>query len=417
MKVLWFINTPGSAKKYLEVNVTGGGWIEGLTDLLKNDVELSIVFYYPKKCVNFEYDNVKYYPIVNGRLIGLLKNKLNIVQYEDDLMNYINIINIVKPDVIHIHGTENPFGCIIGKVDIPIVISIQGIITVYYYKFLSGLDYRYLRIRKIIGKRLIDILLGDSFCKVYTKFKKYGERERNNLLKCKFVIGRTDWDRRVSRVLAPFSRYYHNDEVMRSIFYEQKWEYNELKKVVIHTTNGNSYYKGLEVIAMSLTILSNLGYDVEWRVAGVNDFSDIVEIVKAKLKDKYPIKGLIYLGSLGERDLLNSLLSANLYVMPSHVENSSNALCEAMMLGMPCIATYAGGTSSILKNGEEGVLIQDGDPWSLSGAIIELIQDVEMSMTYGANARKTALKRHDRARIALDIKNIYFEMIQAGYNN
>jgi hypothetical protein len=33
-----------------------------------------------------------------------------------------------------------------------------------------------------------------------------------------------------------------------------------------------------------------------------------------------------------------------------------------MIIGMPCIATFAGGTASMLKSDEEGILIQDGDP-------------------------------------------------------
>lgn len=42
--------------------------------------------------------------------------------------------------------------------------------------------------------------------------------------------------------------------------------------------------------------------------------------------------------------------------MPSHIENSPNNLCEAMILGMPCIATDAGGTSTLLSNMKDGLL-------------------------------------------------------------
>jgi glycosyltransferase involved in cell wall biosynthesis len=96
-----------------------------------------------------------------------------------------------------------------------------------------------------------------------------------------------------------------------------------------------------------------------------------------------------------------------MYVMASHIENSSNSLCEAMILGMPCIATYAGGTASLLKDNEDGILIQDGDPWSLSGAILELYNNPQKAVDYGKNARNKALIRHDKERIATDLLAIY----------
>jgi glycosyltransferase involved in cell wall biosynthesis len=110
---------------------------------------------------------------------------------------------------------------------------------------------------------------------------------------------------------------------------------------------------------------------------------------------------------LNERELIEKLKEAHIYIMPSHIENSSNSLCEAMILGMPCIATYAGGTGSILKDGEEGILIQDGDPWAMAGAILELYRNKELSIKYGINARNRALKRHDKNKIVNDLLEIY----------
>ena len=97
--------------------------------------------------------------------------------------------------------------------------------------------------------------------------------------------------------------------------------------------------------------------------------------------------------------------------MPSHIENSPNNLCEAMILGLPCIATHAGGTASILKDHEEGFIIQDGDPWVMAGAIIEMINNPEQAILYGQNARKKALVRHDREAIVKSLLETYQDII------
>jgi len=222
------------------------------------------------------------------------------------------------------------------------------------------------------------------------------------------VIGRTFWDRRISSVLAPNARYYHGDEVLREGFYTHIWKYKKHDKFVIFTTNGNRIYKGFETLCQSISILIEAGFTkFEWQVAGVSDESHIVNVVKKKLGELYPKQALKVLGSLHEQELIDNLLGSNLYVMPSHIENSPNNLCEAMILGMPCVATFAGGTGSILSDKKEGLLVQDGDPWAMAGAILEIANNPDQAIIYGENARKTALKRHNKDKIVNDLLSTY----------
>jgi len=125
----------------------------------------------------------------------------------------------------------------------------------------------------------------------------------------------------------------------------------------------------------------------------------------------YPVNGPRFLGNLNERELIQAMLKAHIYVMPSHIENSPNSLCEAMILGMPCITTLAGGTTSLLKDKKEGLVIQDGDPWSLAGALLEILDYPEVASQYGENARITALARHDPEKIVKDLLAIYNSII------
>jgi len=81
-----------------------------------------------------------------------------------------------------------------------------------------------------------------------------------------------------------------------------------------------------------------------------------------------------------------------------------------MILGMPCIATFAGGTSSLLIDNTSGILIQDGDPWSLAGAIIELQNNPKKAIRLGNNAKLQADLRHDSNKILHDLRNIYYSV-------
>ena len=129
MKVLWFTNTPANADEFYNIKLAGtGGWLKSLNKVLQEEVDLHIAYYYKSsELSSFVYEKTHYHPIKKNRNFKIaLKKAFNIVMDSDDLELYLKIIRLVNPDIIHIHGTENAFGCIIGKTDIPTVVSIQG---------------------------------------------------------------------------------------------------------------------------------------------------------------------------------------------------------------------------------------------------------------------------------------------------
>jgi glycosyltransferase involved in cell wall biosynthesis len=66
---------------------------------------------------------------------------------------------------------------------------------------------------------------------------------------------------------------------------------------------------------------------------------------------------------------------ADVFVLPSHSEGSSNVLLEAMMARVPIVATNAGGNSEIVLGGHSGLLVPIGDSPGLANAIVQLLQD------------------------------------------
>jgi glycosyltransferase involved in cell wall biosynthesis len=417
MKVLWFSNTAALGGDIINKGnrIKGtGGWMYALNVALQKKVELSLTFHYAYNKPNFAYQNTNYYPIYTGNIVleNFKKRFLGKVYDEDFLDQYLEIINEVKPDIIHIHGTENSFLSILGKVDIPVVISIQGNLNVYHHKFFSGYHGGYLKLKdnKITLK---SVLFGRyNFNKGYKTMQGMVAVEKKQLKIAENIIGRTQWDRRITRVLAPNSKYYIGNEMLRQGFYTNEWN-NSYKSgtIKLFTTNGNNYYKGFETLCYALHLLTGIGVEVEWHVAGIKKDSLINKITRKQLQAKYPEKGLVLLGSLDEDELIHELKNSHIYIMPSHIENSPNNLCEAMMLGMPCIATYAGGTGSMLEDGKEGILIQDGDPWAMAGAIIELATDPGKVLVYGKAARLKALKRHDKDTIISNLIETYSNII------
>ena len=173
---------------------------------------------------------------------------------------------------------------------------------------------------------------------------------------------------------------------------------------------GTDLYKGLETILQSAELLLSNNFNFIWNVAGINNYDQVIRIIEAHEKSTFKACNVKFLGALNEKDLVDLMLNCDLFVSPSHIENSPNSVCEAMILGMPIIATCAGGTSSLLENKKEGILIQDGDPWAMAGAIMEMLESRKVAITLGEAARIRALKRHDPKRVVGEYLSIYSEI-------
>ncbi|MFD0750783.1 glycosyltransferase family 4 protein [Mucilaginibacter calamicampi] len=410
LKILWFSLSPGLSATHVNNNYMGLGWLKALESNIQDKVDLSIAFYHHDDHEPFTLGNTRYFPVKRykkGKVSEMLERITNSLESDRHIATFLKIIDEVKPDVIHVHGTETNYGLIQKYTDIPVVLSIQSIITVYHHKYFSTINH--FHVRKY--SRVKEFILFRSFNNVYRRFNKMAQRELDIYRHTKHVIGRTAWDKRVASILAPNAIYHHNDEVLRSGFYQKQWAASLNSKITLFTTNGPDIYKGIETLLHCALLLDMINISFEWRVAGLNVNDETVAIA-AKVVGKPISKNIKFLGTVAEDDLITQMLQASIYVSTSHIENSPNSLCEAQILGMPCVTTNAGGTSTLIQDGKEGIVIQDGDPFVMAGAIVEMINDYKKAADYGRNSRKTALERHDPQKITNELLDIYNAVAQ-----
>ena len=411
MRILWFTNTPSSASKKLNEKITIGGWMISLEKHLAkiNSIELGVAFPYGYSGTdNFKIDRTEYfsfpYPKDKGKILGLRGRLAHNIEPKSEINYYLDIVNKFKPDLIQIFGSERSFGLIIPHINIPVLIHIQGNLTVYEKKWFSGLSswniFRY--------SNLKDLILGYNIWHQYFLFKKRAFREQTIFTHCKYFMGRTDWDRRITKTLAPNSRYFHCDELLREEFFNASWIKPENTKTKLFSIVSSSTYKGIETILETAILLKKHKLlEFEWHIAGISSNDEIVKIIERKTKQKFSDNHTYLKGSLSTDYLLKELMTSNCFVHPSHIENSANSICEAMLIGLPVIATYAGGTPSLINNGEEGLLVQDGDPYALAGAILELINDKDLLNNISQKASLRAKKRHNPEKVVKDLLTIY----------
>lgn len=89
-------------------------------------------------------------------------------------------------------------------------------------------------------------------------------------------------------------------------------------------------------------------------------------------------------------DLHQKISNAGIFVMTSEFEGLSNALLEAMMLGIPCISTDYPGVDEVITDRENGILVPCGDVGKLSDEIRKLLTDDKLRENLSKNAYLTA---------------------------
>lgn len=98
-----------------------------------------------------------------------------------------------------------------------------------------------------------------------------------------------------------------------------------------------------------------------------------------------------YAAFLGWRDDIPELLGqSDLFVLCSDNEGVPHAVREAMLAGLPVIATAVGGLPEIIQHGETGFLIPKDAPESLENAIEHCLLNPGVRRSVGENARRFA---------------------------
>lgn len=127
-------------------------------------------------------------------------------------------------------------------------------------------------------------------------------------------------------------------------------------------------------------------------VAGAPDGVGIYEGLLA-LRAELGVEALVRFAGFVE-EAAAFLAGADGYVLSSSREGFSLATVEAMLAGVPVVATRCGGPEALVADGETGVLVPPRDPEALAAAMAALLLDPAAAAARAARARAEARDRH-----------------------
>jgi len=411
VRALWFSPVePGPVRRKANMPpALEGSWVDNLLMAIAGKSNMTIAVAsageYPYE--SLEVDGVTYFHLPRetlpaGRVRRVTRNWARCVKPSELLAPAQELVSRVKPDVAHVFGTENPFGLLASRTSVPCLVSLQGLTMACADAYFRGVAPSEL-VRLALSR---EFLRGASEIHGYLRMRLLARQELEVLRTATHFAGRTDWDRSIVSAFNPNAHYHHLDEILRPLFYTKKWE-GRAGPPVVFSTSSPMLFKGTEVLLKALSILSQTGIRLRLRVAGVPDEGQVSRFYR-RVACREGVEGQVtWLGRVDAERLADELCTCSLFVHPSHVDNSPNSLAEAMLLGVPCIASNAGGIPSLLRHGKHGLLFPDGDAAALAGSIRSMVHEPAVAAELGAAARKRALARHDPETVANGLLDIY----------
>ena len=146
-------------------------------------------------------------------------------------------------------------------------------------------------------------------------------------------------------------------------------------KTIVISTGRLEYVKGFVFAFLGIQRLVKEGIDVEYRIVGGGTEEEYLRFLIQRLGLENSIK---LLGPLSPDNVGLELAAADIYLSSSLSEGISNAVLEAMSIGLPVISTNVGGMPEVIEDGIAGLLVEPYAPEQIADAIKRYIDDLTL---------------------------------------
>lgn len=380
IKIVWLAPYPLDQIKDLKLKkvVKGNGmWLLNLASEIKkrSDIDFHVITFTAQISTDLQIidDGITYHvlkyqlPFTNKGFPYFFRTDI-LFWYYPLVGRMIKLLDQLKPDLIHAHGTESCYALAANRYEkCPSIISIQGIIG-EYVKISPSVEFK---LQKFIEKNTI----------------------RNGInFGC-----RTDWDKKFVISINSNANIIYLPEAIGSCFYEREW--NGIGSNSITFVGSIIERKGVADLIRTCKNIKRKFPDLILNLIGTGK-PDYIAHLK-ELVDQYGLtKNVIWHGSCSSERIAEILQSTTVFVLPTYSDNSPNSLCEAMAAGVPSVAYSSGGVPSLINNNVDGFLIETGDEDILGDTICRIMDDSELQLQISSSARKTGLGRNYPQNVA-----------------
>ncbi|MBD3414368.1 MAG: glycosyltransferase [Candidatus Aminicenantes bacterium] len=165
------------------------------------------------------------------------------------------------------------------------------------------------------------------------------------------------------------------------------------KKVILYLGQ-HGRHKNIEPVINAMPFIWHAVQDTALVIAGgTTKHTQHIKSMAKKLEPTYGQK-IHFIDNFPQKDKNDIFNMADIFMCLSEFESFGIVFAEALVHGLPVIASCFGVASSIIENFKTGLLVNPRCDVEVSGAALELLLDEEIRKQYGDHARQTAFTKY-----------------------
>jgi glycosyltransferase involved in cell wall biosynthesis len=186
-----------------------------------------------------------------------------------------------------------------------------------------------------------------------------------------------------------------------------EWGLEENDGLVAMIANFNSYKRHADVIEATSLIV---GRRPRFKLVLFGDGPEQGSIERL-VSERYLERNVVLAGA--RLDAAELLSGFDLSVLASSKEGFPNALMESMARGVPVVATRVGGVPELVRDGQDGRLVDVARPDQLAAAILELLDAPDLRRGMGAAGSARVRELFSTETMVTRTENLYVELLSS----
>lgn len=418
MNVLWMTYAPlGAACEALgTARPQSGSWVDATARVLAATPEppqLVVATLAPgRELRRAKKDGVTYYCIPGGHAHrGIRAPRKNVMLWRQ-------VVEEVRPDLIQIWGSEFTDGLdlIEAAPGVPAVLYTQGVITAIDKYPNGGLSLKELCAAQPLLFKPITLKYHHDAAKMRAQVPF--EQELSRQVDC--IITDNDWCAGFFHGIAPDTMIAYHMLPMNKSFQTAQWMVDRCVPYTIFCNAGRTPYKGLHIVVRALALIRPYYPDVKLRIPGAISFERLGNLstppyfryLYRLAKELGVLDCIEFPGVLTSEQMAEEMQRANVFVMPSAIENLSTTLREAMLVGTPAVSASVGCVPEYLHHGENGYLYRYEEYELLAQYVMRLFENPQRAVAFSLESKKTIRNMYVCANAGEQLLEIYRNVIE-----
>jgi glycosyltransferase involved in cell wall biosynthesis len=317
----------------------------------------------------------------------------NIKRSIGNIINLYKILKIIKPDIVHLHGTRPIFiGSIAArcaKID-RIISTVHGSYKLMSYLHNGCIDNIKLLSAKIIC--FIGMLLSKRIIAVSNAVKE------ELLALTNIVFIRNHFKNKLCTIYSGLDAF--NYKISNRY---NRYRSDTSTTIIGTVTRLDEPMKGISVLLKATKILIDMQCDIKVLIAG----DGVSKVPLTRLTNELNLTHVV--DFLGYCDNTKELYkNFDIFVLPSLSEGLGIVNLEAMAASLPVVASDVGGIPEAVRHNQNGLLVPPNDEKQLALAIHSLIKNKEKAINMGIVGYKIVTKEFDKNN---SLRTIFSEYI------